>query len=304
MSILVTGASGFIGSYLCRALVSGGHRVAALTRSGRTDNISSLLPDKNFSLHTGDIQDTAAMSRVIEDNRIKTVFHLAARLPGESDMDNPMLCFDVNVRGTLSVLHAARRSGVEKLVYASSMSVYSEPPRYLPVDEEHPVQPLTAYGASKLAGELCCRLYAGTMDMVVLRYGGVYGKGQRESDALLRFIRQASASQPLTIFGDGTQSSDFVYIDDVIQGTLLAWEKGEAGVYNIGSGQETGIRELAERIIDITGSGSEVVMTGRESQRPFRFVLDVTKARKLLGYSPRLLDEGLHQYLGGMNDKE
>jgi len=298
MSILVTGASGFIGSHLCRELVRRGHHVAALTRSGRTEYIAPLLPHENFSLHTGDVNDTNLIHQIIEDNRIKTIFHLAARLPNKNDMNNPLRSFDINARGTSNVVSAAASKNVEQFIYISTMSVYSEPPSYLPVDEEHPAQPHTIYGITKRTGELCCNPYYDRMTVIILRYSGVYGQYCRESDAVPTFIKQALHNQPLTINGDGTQSSDFVYIDDIVQGTILAWDKGTPGVYNIGSGQEMSVQELAEKIIHLTGSKSKIIRSANKTERPYRFVLDINKARKLLGYSPLPLEEGLRRYLG------
>ncbi|HJX13174.1 MAG TPA: NAD-dependent epimerase/dehydratase family protein [Dehalococcoidales bacterium] len=303
MSILVTGATGFIGSHLCRELVAGGHRVAALTRSGRTENIADLLDHQDFSLHKGEIQDTAVLARIIKDMKITTVFHLAAQLPGEEEMANPLPGFDTNARGTLNLLHAASSGRVESFIYASTMSVYAVPPGHLPVDEEQEVRPDSVYGVAKLAGELCCRIYGSRMKMIVLRYAGVYGKNCRRSDAVPTFVRQALANQPLTVHGDGGQSSDFVHVSDAVRGTVLAWEKGEPGVYNIGGGRETPIRELAERIIEITGAKSAVVTEAGRADRPFRFVLDITRARQALGYAPQPLAEGLRRYLADIKNK-
>ena len=301
MSILVTGATGFIGSHLCKELVRRGQPVFALSRSGRTDNIAPLLPHPEFYLYTGDIQDTDMIGNIIKNHRIKAVFHLAAKLPSENDINNPLPCFDSNARGTLNVLDAARQYGVDKFVFASTMSVYAEPPQYLPVDESHPTHPSTIYSLAKIASELSCNLYSKDMSMIVLRYSGAYGRGERESDAIPTFITQALANKPLTVEGDGKQTSDFVHIDDIVQGTLLAWERNEPGVYNLGSGQETSVSELAWRIIKLTDSKSKIAYTDRNTERPFRFFLDITRAQKTFGYSPRSLDEGLSSYLNELN---
>ena len=301
MNILVTGATGFIGSHLCKQLIQRGHHVFAVSHSGRTHNIKSLLQCKEFHLETGDIRDVDMMRNIIKNNRVKAVFHLAAQLRSDSDIKNPFLYFDINVGGTLNILNAAYLNSVDRFIYSSSMWVYSESPQYLPVDERHPVQPSAIYGVAKLAGELYCNLYSKAMNIVVLRYSNAYGRGERESYAIPTFINQALTNRPIKIHGDGTQTSDFVYVDDIVQGNLLAWEKNKPGVYNIGSGEEISVRELAKRIINITNSKSEVVLTGKDTERPFRFFLDITKARKALGYSPRSFDEGLRTYLKEFN---
>lgn len=293
MNILVTGATGFIGSHLCKELIQRGYTVFGLSHSGGIRNIKSLLNQKEFHLQKGDIRDVNILSDIIKYNNIKVIFHLAAQLPQGEDLNNPFLCFDINARGTLNLLNAAYLNGVDKFIYASTMSVYSEPPKYLPVDEKHPVQPSTIYGVSKLEGELYCNIYSKAMNIVVLRYGGAYGNGQPKHKVIPAFISQALNNMPITIYGDGTQTSEFVYVKDVVQGTLLALEKNKTEVYNIGSGEEMSVWDLAKRIINFTDSKSEIVLVDRDTDRPFRFVLDITKARKDLGYSPQSVDESL-----------
>jgi nucleoside-diphosphate-sugar epimerase len=304
MNILVTGATGFIGSHLCKELIQRGYTVFGLSRSGRIQNIKSLLTQKEFYLQRGDIRDVKILSDIIRVNNINVIFHLAAQLPQGNDLNNPFLCFDINARGTLNLLNAAYLNGADKLIYASSMSVYSEHPKYLPVDEKHPVQPSTIYGVSKLEGELYCNVYSKAMNMVVLRYGGAYGKGQPKHNAIPTFISQALNNMPITIYSDGTQTSDFVYVKDVVQGTILALEKNKTGAYNIGSGEEMSVRDLAERIINFTDSKSEIVMADNDTDRPFRFVLDITKSRKGLGYSPHSFDEGLSLYISEFDTRD
>ena len=293
MNTLVTGTTGFIGSHLCKELIQRGYTVFGLSRSGRIHNIKPLLNRKEFHLQIGNIQDVRFLSDIIRVNNIKVVFHLAAQLPQNKGLDNPFQYFDINARGTLNLLSAAYLNGVDKFIYASTISVYSEPPMYLPIDEKHPVQPSTIYGVSKLEGELYCNIYSKTMNIAVLRYGGAYGNGQPKHKVVPAFISQALNNRPITIYGDGTQTSDFVYVGDIVQGTLLALEKSKTGVYNIGSGEDMCIRNLAERIIELTNSKSEIIFTNKSTDRPFRFVLDITKARKELGYSPRSINEGL-----------
>jgi UDP-glucose 4-epimerase len=297
MNVLVTGATGFIGSYLCREMLRRGNDVFALSHSGKTGKVRDLLRDNRFHLVTGDILDADMMTGIIGDNGITDVFHLAARLPDGGGDDVFQGYFNVNTQGTLNLLHAASRHNVKNFVYASTMCVYSEPPQYLPVNESHPVSPPSPYGITKLAGELMCDMFSGRMRLIILRYGGVYGPYQYEKDVIPVFLERALHNNEITVYGDGQQSTDFVYIDDVVNGTIMAWEKGEPGVYNIASGEETRIIDLAEKIKGITGSGSEITLSGKSTDRPFRFVMDIEKARKNLGWSPRSLDECLPGYI-------
>lgn len=296
-NILVTGATGFIGSYLCEALLQKGHAVFGLSNSTDTQKIKHLIDQKEFHFLKGDILDLAGLNKIIKENKIEVIFHLAALLLSEKALDNPFLLFDINARGTLNLLNAAYQNKVDRFIYSSTMSVYSEPPQYLPVDEEHPTKPSTVYGVSKLEGELCCNLYSKEMKTIVLRYGGVYGKGQHQHNALFRFVSQTLNNTPITIYGSGLQTSDFVYVKDIIQANLLAMERGQSDIYNIGSGEEISIKELAEKIINLTGSKSKIVFQDAKVNRPFRFVLNIGKARKILGYSPFSFEQGLSKYV-------
>lgn len=297
MNILITGATGFIGSHLCHEMVRRGLEVFALSHSGRTDKVRTLLEDEKFHLLAGDILDADMMVNIVRDNGITDIFHLAARLPDGDNLADLQAFFSTNTRGTFNMLRAAHRNNIARFVYASTMSVYSVPPQYLPIDEGHPVSPATPYGITKLAGELLGDMFSDRMCFTVLRYGGIYGWRQYEWDVIPVFLEQALHNKPITVYGDGQQSSDFVFIEDVVNATLSAWEKSEPGIYNIGSGEETRIIDLAEKIKRITGSESDIILGGDETERPFRFVLDISKSREVLGWSPRSLDECLSEYI-------
>ncbi len=289
MTILVTGAVGLLGSYLCKQIVSEGHKVIGLSR-----NWVNEVKYENFKICVGNILDEPLVYKIIKDNNVKTVFHLAAQMP--YTLNNYQLR-DINIQGTINVLRAVQQCGVEEFIFASSMGVYSDPPAYLPVDEAHPTQPSSIYGLTKLAGEFACCSYSNLMRVIILRYAGIYGVGMDKTRAIAKFVRCALDNQPLTVFSGGGQSNDFVYVDDAVKGTCLAWNKKESGIYNIGSGQEAPIKDLAYKIVELTNSKSSVVFSGGETDRPFRFVLDVTKAHKELGYSPHSLEDGLRLYI-------
>ncbi len=296
-SILVTGASGFIGCRLCEKLLKKGYTVFGFSNSADLRNINPIIKNRRFYFKKGDILDIKLLQNIIKENKIKTIFHLAALLPQNNDFKNPFPIFNVNALGTLNLLNIAYKEHVRNFIYASTMSVYSEPPKYLPVDEKHPTHPSTIYGASKSCAEIFCNIYSKVMNVTILRYGGVFGKGQHQHEAMFRFIQQALKNKPITIYGSGNQTTDFVYIDDVVEGTILVLEKNKTGVFNIGSGQETSIKELAKKIIKITNSKSKILLVNKKTDRPFRFFLDIKKAKIILGFSPISLTDGLSKYL-------
>lgn len=274
MIILVTGASGLIGSRLCQRLTLEGHQVAGLT-------------------HTKcDICDYDTVYRAIELYRPDTVFHFAAHLPSTP---NPEF-IKVNVLGTVNLLDACYRNQVKDFVYASSMSVYSAPPEYLPVDENHPVECADLYGKTKQIGELLCQCYENAMHVPIIRFSSVFGPGDN-SRVAYHFMKSSLSGEPIRVDGDGSASSDFIYVDDAVEGALLAWKHGKSGeIYNIGSGKETTILELANLTAGLADPRVDVVLSGRGATRPFRFVADIGKARRELRYEPSLLEDRLKKY--------
>ncbi len=290
--ILVTGASGLIGSHLCKRLAEEGRDVVGLVHTNTNSVLESLKDASNFRIVTGDLRDSPSTSEIIKTNHIKTVFHTAAHLPYTTNPD----FIGVNAIGTINLLGACIDNDVEEFIYTSSMSVYSTPPDYLPVDEAHPTRPLDMYGRTKLLGEKISLVLATCMTVTAIRYSGVYGKGM-DNRAIARFVQCALVNEPLTVTSKGEHSSDFVCIADVVESTVLAWQRKKGGIYNIGSAQEVTIASLATKIIDLTRSKSSILLDCGETDRPFRFVADISKARRELGYSPRLLDDGLRSYI-------
>jgi len=302
-NILVTGAAGFIGSYLCEELIRKKYNVFGVTLSEPKKNqiIKGLLKEEKFHLYNGNICESNFLQEIIKNNNIRTVFHLAARMPHDNDLNNPFPLLDVNTKGTLNLLNLAYRNGIDKFIYVSTMSVYSEPPEYLPVDENHPTKPATVYGASKLGGELFCKIYSEVIKITILRYGGAYGEGQDEHYAVHRFVARALENKPITIYGSGNQTSDFTYVKDIIQGTILAMEKNIPGTYNIASGKETSIKELAQEIISLINSKSKIILADKKTDRPFKFFLSIKKAQEKFGYFPSSLKKGLSKYISEFN---
>ena len=295
MTILITGASGLIGSHLCKKLAETGANVIALAHKTENPVLASITRD-NFKLMPCDIQDYDNLNWIFSTFRPDSVCHLAAHLPCTPDPD----FIKVNVIGTSNILDVCYRKGVKNFVYASSMSVYSTPPIRLPVGEEHPTRPNDIYGKTKLIGELLCECYSRVMRTVTIRFSGVFGPGNFR--VVYRFMQSALSGKAIRIDGDGNQSSDFIHVDDAIKGVMLALEKGKPGeVYNIGSGQETSVLELANIIAGLVDYPIEVKLSEEATPRPFRFAAGIGKARRELGYSPSDLVDGLKRYHRELN---
>ena len=258
-------------------------------------NIKNFLLNKNFTLIEGDILDQKLLQNIL--NCADLIFHEAAQPGVRSSVENPMKAHQVNATGTLNILKAALNTDVKKIVYASSSSVYGRI-KYLPFDEDHPNKPVSPYGASKLMAEEYCRIFDEIygLNTVSLRYFSVYGPRMRPDLAISIFVKRAMKDEPVEIFGDGTKTRDFTYIDDIVKANILAVRKGR-GAYNIGSGGSISISELAEKIIKITGSSSKILY-GNDSKGDAEHTLsNVAKAKSELGWHPEVdIGRGIQKY--------
>ena len=299
MNILVTGATGFIGSHLCRALLEEDHEVFGLSRSREDGRLASLTSHDCFHVVSGDVRSLPAIQSIIEQNNVDAVIHLAAYATyGITEADQNPAYLENNVAGTLSILQASLLSKCSRVIYSSTRDVYGVP-RYLPLDESHPTKPLNFYGLTKLQGESYCDFYARNYGLhcMVLRYAGVYGPGKNKG-AICNFIRAALENQPLKISSDANQTRDFVYVKDVVSATVKALDiVSEVGfdTLNIGSGRETSLNELAAKIIGLTGASIDFACAPGDSDD--RFVLDITRAQRVLGYKPRSIDDALSEFI-------
>ena len=300
MRALVTGGAGFIGSCIARALLQAGHEVAVLDdlSSGRRENLEGLAVRR---LIEADVRDREAV--VAACSGAEVVFHLAASVGNKRSIDDPHADASVNLLGTLNVLEGARRAGVRKVVLSSSAGVLGDVER-LPVTEEHPTRPVSPYGVSKLAAEKMALVYHSLygLEVACLRYFNVYGPGQRYDaygNALPIFVFRMLAGEPLTIFGDGEQTRDFVYVDDVARANLLAAAPAApSGVFNIASGSAVSINRVIELLREASGAEPRVT---HEPPRPGDVrdsLADTTRARAILGFEAVVsIEEGLPRYL-------
>ena len=300
MKALITGGAGFIGSNIAKELACKGGEVVVLDdlSSGYRVNIDG---HPGVRLVERDVRDGAAVEAAVAG--VDAVFHLAASVGNKRSIDQPINDAEINVIGTLRVLEAARKAGVRKVVMSSSAGIFGEL-KTLPIREDHPAEPDSPYGASKLCAEkeglAYAKLYG--MEVVCLRYFNVYGPSQRfdaYGNVIPIFVFQMLRGEPVTIFGDGEQTRDFVNVRDVVQANIkAAMASGVSGAFNIGSGTRISINALVERLKAATGLDTPVRYGPRRPGDVRDSLADIDAARKAFGFEPGVtMDEGLPEYV-------
>jgi UDP-glucose 4-epimerase len=287
---LVTGGAGFIGSNIVEGLVRRGDRVRVLDdfSTGRRENLT---PFAGVEIVEGDLRDATTVARAVSG--VEGVFHQAALRSVPRSVDDPSSSNDVNVNGTLVLLLACRAAKVRRVVYASSSSVYGDDPT-LPKVETLRTQPISPYAVSKLAAEHYCQVFARLygVETVSLRYFNVFGPRQnpesKYSAVIPRFLDQAMQGQPLEVHGDGEQSRDFTYIDNVVQGNLRAMDTpGVSGeVFNVACGTRHSLIAIADAIGDFLGRRPERHHVEERAGDVRHTLADIGKAQRLLGFQP------------------
>jgi UDP-glucose 4-epimerase len=290
---LVTGGAGFIGSHVVDALVARGDEVVVLANlsSGRSENVNGAA-----RLVTADVRDGEAVASAFAEAKPETCFHLAAQADVRVSIAQPVFDAEVNLLGTINVLESARASDAQVVFSSTGGAIYGECER--PADEDSPRRPLAPYGTSKLAGEeylaTWSRLYGA--GHVALRYGNVYGPRQDphgEAGVVAIFFGRIADGQELHIYGDGSQTRDYVFVADVVAATLAA-AQAPAGVYNVGTAVETSVVDLAEACKRASGVDAEVVFDPARLGELARSVLDPSRAEQAFGFRPGTsLDDGL-----------
>lgn len=314
MSVMVTGAAGFIGSHLVDRLLAQGEEVVALDdlSSGALSNLSEARSSRlgKLNFQRADITSTATVE-VIRRARPEVIFHLAAQVDVRKSVSDPLRDAMINVIGTLNVLNAAVEAGVGKVVFTSSGGcIYGEPePERLPVTEDQVFLPASMpespYGVSKKVVLDYLRYFKAVkeLDYTALALSNVYGPRQEpasevglEGQVVAIFSRKMLAGRPCTIYGDGNQTRDFIFVDDVVEAFVAARDKGSGELINVGSGSELSVNELHARLKDLTGTRYEAVHAAARPGELQRIVVDPTKASRVLGWRPTTsLDDGLKQ---------
>jgi UDP-glucose 4-epimerase len=321
MKYLVTGGSGFIGSHITEALVAQGHNVVVLDNlsTGHTENLSKVWSRIEFI--EGDVRDPETCVKAAEG--CVGIFHEAALVSVPDSVNRPRDNHDINITGTLNILEAARQQGVRRVVFASSAAIYGDNPE-LPKREDMLPEPKSPYALAKLTGEYYLKVYAECfgLEAVALRYFNVFGPRQDPSSmysgVISIFSERIKKGLPITIYGDGEQTRDFVNVADVVQANLLAMavatlkpevsglRSGESAerfaIFNVATTRKTSLLDLVAVLGSICGKAPEVRLAAERPGDIRHSLADISKARKILNYAPDVyLKEGLSQLLGSLD---
>jgi UDP-glucose 4-epimerase len=300
MHTLVTGGAGFIGSNIVSTLLAEGHSVTVIDdfSSGYRCNLDDA---GGADLIEADICDPVALTAAAQSTEV--IFHLAASVGNQRSINDPVRDAEVNVIGTIRVLEAARRAGVRRVVMSSSAGIFGEL-KTLPIREDHVAEPDSPYGASKLGAEKEGLAYAKLfgLEVVCLRYFNVYGPRQRfdaYGNVIPIFVFQMLRGQPVTIYGDGEQTRDFVSVRDVVQANIKAATAPRAtGAFNIGSGTRISINVLVDQLKAATGLTPDIRYGAPRAGDVRDSLADIDAARKAFGFEPRVaIDSGLEEYV-------
>lgn len=315
MNILVTGGAGFIGSHIAHRLLKLDHNVVVVDtldpyydpdiKRRNVDRCREVGNDA-YTFIEGSITDRELVDTLMHDHDIEFVYHEAAQAGVRTSVENPQKPNRINVEGLLNVLTAAVDNGVERVVNASSSSVYGTA-EYLPFDEEHPNNPQSPYGVSKLAAEHYCNVFNELHEIstVNLRYFTVYGPFMRPNMAITNFTTRCFNGENPVIFGDGKQTRDFTYIDDIVDANieLLNSDTADGETFNIGSSDNITIEQLAEYVIETTGADVEIEYESAKKGDARHTHADITKAKDEIDYEPsRTIREGVSEFIDWYSD--
>lgn len=307
MKTLVTGGAGFIGSHLVDRLLARGEDVDIVDDFNefydpglKRKNIEHCRARGKVGLHEGDIRDGVFVDGLIGGGGYDAIFHLAARAGVRPSISEPILYEEVNVRGTANLLEGCRRHGVGRFVFGSSSSVYGVNSK-VPFSEDDPVlNPISPYAATKIAGEMLCHVYSHLygIRMTAVRFFTVYGPRQRPDLAIHKFARLMAAGKPIPVYGDGSAARDYTYVDDIVDGLVAARERDWAWeIINLGDSNPVKLSRLIELVEEALGiEARRDVLPPQPGDVPITYA-DIGKAKRLLGYSPRVpIEDGIRRF--------
>ena len=310
MNILVTGGAGFIGSNLTGELLDADHRVVVLDNldpyydlgiKEHNLDVCRNVGGNRFEFFKGSTTNEELVEDLVATHDIDIVFHEASKTGVRTSVEQPMAYNESNIDGIVSVLEAAADHGVDRVINASSSSVYGVP-EYLPYDEEHSNYPKSPYAVTKLSAEHYCNVYDDLRDIstVNLRYFTVYGPRMRPNMAISNFVSRCLNGEPPIIYGDGEQTRDFTFIDDIVDANLalLETDAADGETMNIGSNDNISIRELAEYVVDETGANVDIIHEDAKNADARHTHADVSKAGELIDYEPSTdIREGVSKFI-------
>lgn len=315
----ITGGAGFIGSSLSEELIKQGNKVIAIDNfcdfynpKIKEYNIKKLLENKNFKLYRKDIRDRQALKEIFDENNIDIVMHLAAMAGVRPSIENPILYQEVNCMGTQNILETMKEHNVKNLVMASSSSVYGNC-KEVPFREDMVVDfAISPYAATKKANEVMTHVYHKLFDMnvIMLRFFTVYGPKQRPDLAINKFTRLMLNNEEIPMFGDGTTSRDYTYIDDIVDGIIKSCNyvlenKNVYEILNIGNSSPTSLKEMINTIAKVLEVEPKIKQLPMQPGDVDRTYADVSKARKLIGYEPKTsFEEGIRNFINWYKENE
>lgn len=297
MKILVTGGAGFIGSHIVDQLIEQDEEVIVIDNLS-TGNQDQLHPKAKF--YQAELTDADGLIEILSREKPEVVIHQAAQTRVQTSVDDPVFDADTNILGTIHLLEACHQTNVRKLVFASSAAVYGDP-TYLPIDESHPIRPLSGYGIGKHTAEQYLHVYKNLygLEYTILRYANVYGPRQDprgEGGVISVFLNRLIQERELTIFGDGQQTRDYVFVEDIARANIAAITHGEGQVMNVGTGHSTSLNQLVELMAEITGKAVKKEYQPARSGDIKDSAFHYTKAKEMLVWEPKVaLKEGLRR---------
>jgi UDP-glucose 4-epimerase len=305
---VVTGGAGFIGSNLVDALLERGDEVVIVDdiSTGKRENIEQALAD-GARLVEADIRDAQALTDLFAEVEPEAVFHLAAQIDVRKSVADTPLDAMINVVGTINVLEAAKRAGTRRVVNSSTGGAIYGEGKIIPAPEDHPAEPEAPYGQSKFAAEGYLELYRRLhgLSTVSLRYGNVYGPRQDplgEAGVIAIFCGKLIAGEKPTVYGDGLQTRDYVYVGDVVAANLAAAESDASGAFNIGTGRESSVLDIVEALAQISGREFQAELAPERPGEVRHIAIDYTRAREELGWEPKVdLRNGLERTLASVS---
>ena len=306
---IITGACGFIGSHLTKALIARGDHVIGIDnfdpfydRKLKLANIADI-DSSSFELIECDIRNSLEISEIFKRNKVDSVFHIAALAGVRPSIEDPARYASVNIDGLVSVLEAARNVNCKRFIFASSSSVYGDNKK-VPFAETDPVdEPISPYAATKRSGELICHAYSKVFGLSIacLRFFTVFGPAQRPDLAISKFMNMISAEQTIPMFGDGSTSRDYTYIDDIIQGVLAANDfilstKNKCRIFNLGGSQPITLKEMIDKVAKVVGKPAKIEQLPMQTGDVIQTFADLSRSKAELGFQPQTsFDEGLQK---------